>query len=98
MAKQSLQFDPLLPASKVSRDKESDNPLKWAISGEMSSKSWYEQTLEEEENEAELEPLEARFFSSIKIGEANPVSDPVAVQEINSDNPMVTLIPPHRRK
>lgn len=41
-------------------------------------KSWYDQTVEEEENHAQEAPLEARFSNAIHIGElpsANPRSD-----------------------
>lgn len=75
-AKKSLTFDSMIPASEKCREIEPGLPLRWAMDSKISAKSWYEQTLEEEEEEeGELAPLEARFSSLIKINE--PCLEPI---------------------
>lgn len=54
-AKKSLSFDKVIPVSETSRDKDPSHSLRWALENKSNKKSWYEQTLEEEEEaEAEL--------------------------------------------
>lgn len=88
----SLQFDVVDPPPEVCRDIVPDHPLQWALIEKSSKKTWYEQTLEEDGEEAELSPLEVRFSSSIKIGDPEPESASLGVQDSNdadqSDPPL----------
>jgi len=52
-------------------------------------KSWYDQTVEEEENHAQEAPLEARFSNAIHIGElpsANPENTEINPYEMEIEN------------
>lgn len=72
-AKKSLNFEDLIPAQEIGRSTNSGNPTPLLLKGSSSKlKSWYEQTLEEDDEEAVLSPLEARFTNSIRIAE--PIS------------------------
>ncbi|KAG7593704.1 hypothetical protein ISN45_Aa01g024890 [Arabidopsis thaliana x Arabidopsis arenosa] len=75
-AKKSLNFDSLTQdADKNAPRMTPDLPV--SIMSLDKEKSWYDQTVEEEEKEARDAPLETRFSSAIQIGE-----DPSAIPAI----------------
>lgn len=67
----------MIPATEKRRETDPGYPIRWTLDSKNSVKGWYEQTLEEEEEEADgdLAPLEDSFSSLTKIKE--PSLEPI---------------------
>lgn len=77
-AKRCISFDAVISPQEMNKDTLFGQSIRLAPSVKNNEKSWYEQTLEEEEDVAELSPLGARFASSIRINEPRMEPPPLA--------------------